>query len=162
MRQRIINLIRTWKLPVSMLCGIILYYILEASVSSGTEGALYGVISHIIQPLLIFAMLTLSFLKVRLHDLKPHRWHVVVLMLQALTQRILRAGIAFIRLVNRLEYYPFSVILEIGSHQHRMIALFLRLNVIPVRKAIKPLIIKIICEVQIQICRIKFLVNLLI
>ena len=84
MRQRIINLIRTWKLPVSMLCGIILYYILEASVSSGTEGALYGVISHIIQPLLIFAMLTLSFLKVRLHDLKPHRWHVVVLMLQAL------------------------------------------------------------------------------
>ena len=67
-----------------MLCGIILYYILEASVSSGTEGALYGVISHIIQPLLIFAMLTLSFLKVSLHDLKPHRWHVVVLMLQAL------------------------------------------------------------------------------
>lgn len=67
-----------------MLCGILLYLIFEAVIPAPDIVPLYGFISHIIQPVLIFAMLTLSFLKVSLHDLKPYRWHVVVLMLQAL------------------------------------------------------------------------------
>ena len=43
-----------------------------------------------------------------------------------------------------------------------MIPLFLRLNIIPVGKSIKPLIIVIICKIQIKLGRIELLRDLLI
>lgn len=46
--------------------------------------AVYGFVTHSVQPVLLFVMLTLSFLKVRPRDLRPHRWHVVLLAVQAL------------------------------------------------------------------------------
>lgn len=76
------KLLKTWKLPVAMILGVIMYYIMEMILPQGKEHAFYDVISHGIQPLLIFAMLFLSFLKVEPKDLKPHRWHGVLLLTQ--------------------------------------------------------------------------------
>ncbi len=81
----ILRLLRTWKLPVAMLCGVLLYFLFEAAIpETETKESCYYSISHFIQPALIFCMLFLSFLKVRPHDLRPHRWHGVLLLIQGL------------------------------------------------------------------------------
>ena len=77
-----LNLIRTWKLPVAMLLGVAIYYILLPLMDGEEEQAFYGIISHVVQPMLIFSMLFLSFIKVNPKDLKPHRWHGVLLLTQ--------------------------------------------------------------------------------
>lgn len=81
--RKFIQLLRTWKLPVAMIIGVILYYLFDALLPSGDATTeLYYVISHMVQPVLIFTMLFLSFLKVDPRDLKPHRWHGVLLLTQ--------------------------------------------------------------------------------
>lgn len=78
----LLTLLRTWKLPIAMLLGVAAYFLLAAVVPSGDERPLYTAISHVVQPCLIFTMLTLSFLKVEPRNLKPHRWHVALLAAQ--------------------------------------------------------------------------------
>lgn len=78
-----IKILRTWKLPVAMTIGAILYFIVAAlPIEQSTEDLLYNACSHYLQPTLIFLMLTLSFLKVSPHDLRPHRWHCILLLTQ--------------------------------------------------------------------------------
>lgn len=68
-----------------MVTGIILYALLATlPMSRETEDGVYHLTSHLIQPVLIFTMLTLAFLKVGIHELLPQRWHFKVLMWQAL------------------------------------------------------------------------------
>ncbi|MDO4496335.1 MAG: transporter [Bacteroidales bacterium] len=75
---------RNWALPISMACGIVGYFIF-ASLPLSDEGQqqVLSFISGTIQPMLIFSMLFLSFIKVRLTEMKPHRWQFWVLLLQA-------------------------------------------------------------------------------
>ena len=81
--KKLLNILRAWKLPVAMVAGAMVYYIIRAlPLTDGEEDALYYVITHYVQPGLIFAMLFLSFLRVSLHDLMPHRWHAVLLAVQ--------------------------------------------------------------------------------
>ena len=81
--KKLLNILRAWKLPVAMVAGAMVYYIIRAlPLTDGEEDALYYVITHYVQPGLIFAMLFLSFLRVSLHDLMPHRWHAVLLTVQ--------------------------------------------------------------------------------
>lgn len=77
-----LKLLRTWKLPVAMVLGVIIYFALQPLMDADEEIAFYDILSHIVQPMLIFMMLFLSFLKVRPKDLKPHRWHGVLLLVQ--------------------------------------------------------------------------------
>ena len=56
----------------------------------------------------------------------------------------------------------FPVILQILQKQHCMIAFLLRLNHVPVGKAIQPLLLIIEREIKIQICGVQLLVNLII
>ena len=85
MIKKAIEFARTWKLPVAMICGVGLYAALESVTAalgmSAERETAYYVVTHFLQPTLLFAMLTLSFLKVRPRDL--HRWHVVLLSVQA-------------------------------------------------------------------------------
>ena len=78
-----VKFIKTWKLPIAMAIGILMYFVISwISMSQEAEDALYSVCSHWFQPLLIFLMLFLSFLKVEPHDLRPHRWHGMLLLIQ--------------------------------------------------------------------------------
>ena len=83
--KKLITFLRIWKLPVSMLTGVLLYYLLKALLPSGggAEAMFYYSVSHLLQPSLIFVMLLLSFLRVDVRDLKPHRWHIILLTVQA-------------------------------------------------------------------------------
>lgn len=87
MIKKAIEFARTWKLPVAMICGVVLYVALESVTAalgmSAERETAYYVVTHFLQPTLLFAMLTLSFLKVRPRDLRLHRWHVVLLSVQA-------------------------------------------------------------------------------
>lgn len=87
MIKKAIEFARTWKLPVAMICGVVLYVALESVTAalgmSAERETAYYVVTHFLQPTLLFAMLTLSFLKVRPSDLRLHRWHIVLLSVQA-------------------------------------------------------------------------------
>ena len=80
--NKIFTFIRTWKLPIAMLIGVLLYYVFGTIVPQDSESDFYYIISHIFQPTLIFSMLFLSFLKVEPKNLKPHRWHGILLLTQ--------------------------------------------------------------------------------
>lgn len=83
MITKILKLLRTWKLLVAMVMGVILYYVFEGVIpDEDTEQNLYYGISHWLQPTLIFSMLFLSFLKVETKELRPHKWHGVLLLTQ--------------------------------------------------------------------------------
>lgn len=77
-----LNILRKWKLPVAMIIGVVIYFALQPLLNGEREMVFYDVLSHVVQPMLIFTMLFLSFLKVRPKDLKPHRWHGVLLLVQ--------------------------------------------------------------------------------
>lgn len=77
--------LRNWTLPISMLAGVLGYFLISSLPLSNDESRLtYFIISHYIQPILLFMMLFLSFTKVAPHEMHPHRWHGIVLFCQAL------------------------------------------------------------------------------
>lgn len=79
----ILHIIKTWKLPVAMVIGFLLFFVIDAMpLTSGQQDVLYYAITHYIQPGLIFTMLFISFLKVKSRDLMPHRWHGMLLFTQ--------------------------------------------------------------------------------
>ena len=47
-------------------------------------------------------------------------------------------------------------------HEHRVVAFLLRLHFVPMREALKSAALEIVGKVQIQISRVKFLVDLLV
>lgn len=65
-----------------MVIGVLIYYALRPVLTLPQELVFYDVLSHGVQPTLIFAMLFLSFLKVEPSLLRPHRWHGVLLLVQ--------------------------------------------------------------------------------
>lgn len=68
-----------------MVIGVVLYFLFDVIITDdGSEELFYNIISHYFQPVLIFSMLMLSFLKVDIRDLKPHRWHGVLLLTQGM------------------------------------------------------------------------------
>lgn len=81
---KLIRFLKDWTLPVSMVCGALGYFICAGlPLPVETQQESYVVISHYIQPLFLFSMLFLSFSKVDPRDLRPRRWHLWLLMIQA-------------------------------------------------------------------------------
>ena len=75
--------IREWMLPIAMVTGASLYLIyhwMPECVHS--VGPVLGEIVSVVQPLLIFSMLFLTFCRIEPKELKPHRWHWWLLLVQ--------------------------------------------------------------------------------
>lgn len=78
------GIVKRWGLPLAMVCGLAIYYLIEwLPLSQEAYDGVYAVVSHYVQPVLIFVMLWLSFMKVKLREMKPRRWHLWLLLLQA-------------------------------------------------------------------------------
>ena len=74
--------LREWMLPISMTIGAAMYFIFAAlPISDAGRGSVDDFVS-VIQPLMLFTMLFLTFCKVAPHDLKLHRWHFMILGIQ--------------------------------------------------------------------------------
>lgn len=75
--------IKDWMLPIAMVTGASIYLLYHALPEPlhGAGPFLSGLVSFL-QPLLIFAMLFLTFCRIEPKDLKPHRWHWWLLLIQ--------------------------------------------------------------------------------
>lgn len=82
--SKVKNFVRNWTLPISMICGALLYFAFAAMpISQETQDNTYHFVSNYIQPVLLFTMLFLNFIKVRPSEMRPRRWHLWVLLMQA-------------------------------------------------------------------------------
>ena len=75
--------IKDWMLPIAMVTGAsiyLLYYVLPAPVHAA--GPFLTRLVGVLQPVLIFSMLFLTFCRIEPKDLKPHRWHWWLLLIQ--------------------------------------------------------------------------------
>ena len=75
--------IKEWMLPIAMITGAssyLIYHVLPDCVHRA--GPFLDGVVELMQPLLIFAMLFLTFCRIEPKDLKPHRWHWWLLLIQ--------------------------------------------------------------------------------
>ena len=77
------KVIKDWMLPIAMLAGASVYLLYNALPEPAHKaGPILDHIVAVMQPLLIFAMLFLTFCRIEPKDLKPHRWHWWLLLVQ--------------------------------------------------------------------------------
>lgn len=76
--------LRDWSLPIAMIGGVVMYLIyVNIPVFDGTHDVAVRIVG-VMQPLLIFSMLFITFCKVRYNELKPRKWHFILLAFQLL------------------------------------------------------------------------------
>ena len=76
------KIIKDWMLPIAMMTGASVYLIYRFTPSLHFAGPFLGGLAGTMQPLLIFSMLFLTFCRIEPKDLKPHRWHWWLLLIQ--------------------------------------------------------------------------------
>lgn len=69
-------------LPIAMLTGASIYLLYRSIDALHPAGPYLEALAGVLQPLLIFAMLFLTFCRIEPKDLKPHRWHWWLLLIQ--------------------------------------------------------------------------------
>ena len=93
--MRLHKFLRDWSLPIAMLGGVVMYLLYtNIPLFDGTHDFVSSVISYL-QPGLIFAMLFVTFCKVRVKELKPAKWHLWLLAFQILSFIAISLTIAF-------------------------------------------------------------------
>ncbi len=78
----LIRFCKDWALPIAIIVGICVYFVCAASPAICAHRSLLLGFVHVLQPLLIFAMLFLSFCKVDPRALRLRPWHVALLAIQ--------------------------------------------------------------------------------
>ena len=104
--KKIIGFIRSWALPSAIVTGILLYVIYDNIPGLAPAGPYLEKTVDILQPLLIFSMLFLSFCRIEPKDLKPRKWHVWLLLTQAAGFSMLAAAMIL------LPDYHWKVLIE--------------------------------------------------
>ena len=90
------RILRDWSLPIAMIGGVLMYLLYtNIPIFDSTHDFVSSVISFV-QPGLIFAMLFVTFCKVKVKELKPSRWHLWLLAFQILSFIAISLLIAFI------------------------------------------------------------------
>ncbi|MBR1630555.1 MAG: transporter [Paludibacteraceae bacterium] len=80
--KRILDFVRNWSLPVAMTIGLVSYFIYTGiHALDGTHHVVHQTVG-ILQPVLLFTMLFLSFCKIDPHDMHFCRWHLLGLLFQ--------------------------------------------------------------------------------
>lgn len=93
--MRVPQFLRDWSLPIAMSSGAASYLICRAlPLPAGSNDFVSSVIS-VVQPALIFAMLFVTFCKVRVKELKPSGWHLWLLACQLVPFIVLSLSITF-------------------------------------------------------------------
>lgn len=82
--------LRDWSLPIAMIAGVVAYLLYVNIPLFNSTHAVAARVVGVVQPLLIFSMLFVTFCKVRYNELMPCRWHFILLIIQL----FLFAGIA--------------------------------------------------------------------
>ena len=80
---RTIGFLKNWTLPISIISGILLYLIYDSMPFLSPAGPCLKKTIDILQPMLLFVMLFLSFCRIEPRDLRPRKWHVWLLLIQS-------------------------------------------------------------------------------
>ena len=104
--MKIITFLKDWALIIAIISGVVGYFIYSALPLSHDMHLAAGHFVNIMQPTLIFSMLFLTFCKINPHDLKLHRWHLRLLLIQG--GMFTAIGTALIM----MPHSPLRVILE--------------------------------------------------
>ena len=112
--MRFRKVIKDWMLPIAMVAGAsmyLIYHVLPEPIHKAGP-----VLEHVIaamQPLLIFAMLFLTFCRIEPKELKPHRWHWWLLLIQGGIFTVL--GLAAFAIQKLMPGVPLGWIVVIES-----------------------------------------------
>ena len=91
-----VQFLRNWSLPIAMLSGVVMYLLYtNIPLFDSTHNFVSSAISYV-QPGLIFAMLFVTFCKVKIRELKPAKWHLWLLAFQLLSFIAISLFIAFV------------------------------------------------------------------
>ena len=91
-----LKFIRNWTLPLAMLAGTLAYLMFaKLPFLAPAKPMVNGFVSFI-TPWLIFAQLLLTFCKIDMRELKPKRWHLWLLMIQAFSCLLAACVLLFI------------------------------------------------------------------
>lgn len=81
--MKLIRFIKEWTLVISILVGVLAYFVFIAIPFHPAVHHFANQTVSIVQPLLLFSMLFLTYCRINPHDLRLCRWHLWVLALQA-------------------------------------------------------------------------------
>lgn len=81
--MKLIRFIKEWTLVISILVGVLAYFVFIAIPFPPAVHHFANQAVSIVQPLLLFSMLFLTYCRINPHDLRLCRWHLWVLALQA-------------------------------------------------------------------------------
>ncbi len=79
----ILQFLRNWTLPVAMVAGVAEYFIAAHTPMLVVHRAFVLDIIAVVQPLLIFTMLFITFCKINMKELRWQRWHGYLLLMQS-------------------------------------------------------------------------------
>ena len=91
-----LKFIRNWTLPLAMIAGTLAYLMFAKLPFLAPAKPLVNGFVSFITPWLIFAQLLLTFCKIDMRELKPKRWHLWLLMIQAFSCLITAGVLLFI------------------------------------------------------------------
>ncbi len=83
--MNVLGFLRNWMLPIAMMLGVASYFIYVSIPCLAPYKPVVLSAVNYIQPLLIFSMLFLTFCRVNVHDMKFCKWHVWLLLIQAVS-----------------------------------------------------------------------------
>ena len=112
--MRFRKVIKDWMLPIAMVAGAsmyLIYHVLPEPIHKA--GPMLEHVIAAMQPLLIFAMLFLTFCRIEPKELKPHRWHWWLLLIQGGIFTVL--GLAAFAIQKLMPGVPLGWIVVIES-----------------------------------------------
>lgn len=91
------QILRDWSLLIAMIGGVAMYLLYVNIPLFDSTHALAADVISLLQPLLIFSMLFVTFCKIRYTELKPRVWHFILLAFQVGLFALISLSIAFFR-----------------------------------------------------------------
>lgn len=82
--KKIISFLKEWTLPVAITVGTVCYLTFDLVPALDEAGNWLAPVFDQLFPLTVFLTLFVTFCKVDFHQMRPHRWHVGVLLAQLL------------------------------------------------------------------------------
>ena len=82
MLKSILRFYKNWALPISMMMGVVLYFVYTSLPFLKGTGPIVNRAIALLQPALIFGMLFITFCKIKPRDLRLCRWHGTLLLVQ--------------------------------------------------------------------------------
>ncbi len=83
-RMGVIRFLKEWTLPVAIATGTICYLIFYYVPQLDHVGNVLSPVFDVLFPITVFLTLFITFCKVDFHQMRPHRWHIGVLIAQML------------------------------------------------------------------------------